>query len=193
MAKKKTNINEQLNTDNNIEQTENSIKKPQAKKTDKADNKKTTKIKTKATKKIKETTKSVLNTPKEKTDYTKLTDYIQAVFYAHGYANNDAIPWVYLLSQVKLFVRTYNIDYIQQLNILRYMTEIKNIDITKDETLGLVPWYRDETMRYIQKYVTLKQTSQDFNLDDDKVVYINKKQDDNRKIRLKKINITFDD
>lgn len=193
MAKKKTNINEQLNTDDNIEQTENSIKKPQTKKTDKADNKKTTKIKTKVTKEIKEVTTSVPNTQKEKTDYTKLTDYIQSVFYAHGYANNDAIPWVYLLSQVKLFVRTYNINYIQQLTILRYMTEIKNIDITKDETLGLVPWYRDETMRYIQKYVMLKQTSQDFNLDDDKVVYINKKQDDNRKIRLKKINITFDD
>lgn len=190
MAKKETNINEQLKTDNNIEQTENSIKKPQVKKADKADNKKTTKAKTKE---IKEVTKSVSNTPKEKTDYTKLTDYIQAAFYAHGYANNDAIPWVYLLSQVKLFVRTYNIDYIQQLNILRYMTEIKNIDITKDETLGLVPWYKDETMRYIQKYVTLKQTSQDFNLDDDKVVYINKKQDNNHKTRLKKINITFDD
>lgn len=193
MAKKKTNTNEQLNIDNNIEQTENSIKKPQIKKADKADNKKTTEAKAKETKETKEATKSVSNTQKEKTDYTKLTDYIQAVFYAHGYANNDAIPWVYLLSQVKLFVRTYNIDYIQQLTILRYMTEIKNIDITKDETLGLVPWYRDETMRYIQKYVTLKQTSQDFNLDDDKVVYINKKQDDNRKIRLKKINITFDD
>jgi hypothetical protein len=184
MAKKKTNINEQLNTDNNIEQTENSIKKPQAKKADK----KTTK-----TTKTTTTTTSVTNTQKEKTDYTKLTDYIQAVFFAHGYANNDAIPWVYLVSQVKLFVRTYKIDYVQQLNILRYMTEIKNIDITKDETLGLVPWYKDETMRYIQKYITLKQTSQDFNLDDDKVVYINKKQDDNRKIRFKKINITFDD
>lgn len=193
MAKKKTNTNEQLNTDNNIEQTENSIKKPQAKKADKVDNKKTIQAKTKETKKIKEVTKSVSSTQTEKTDYVKLTDYIQAVFYAHGYANNDAIPWVYLTSQVKLFVRTYNIDYIQQLNILRYMTEIKNIDITKDETLGLVPWYKDETMRYIQKYMTLKQTSQDFNLDDDKVVYINKKQDDNHKIRLKKINITFDD
>ena len=104
----------------------------------------TPKKKTSAKKKV--TVNKVSST--EKSDYTKMTDYIQAIYLQRGI---DDPPWALLMTQVKDIVNKYHLSYIEILHILQYMVQIEGIDFSEQDTLGLVPYYIDRTDKYINK------------------------------------------
>lgn len=91
-------------------------------------------------------------------DFRKLTDFIRDEYKEHGIEPS----WNLLMTQVKNMVKNYDITYIGILNVLKYMTQIEDIDITSFDTLGLVPYYIDRTNRYIEKYKAVKKSIDDF-------------------------------
>lgn len=123
----------------------------------------------------------------EKSDYTKLTDYIQSLYFNAGALSNDDIPWNTLMTQTKDLVKKYQLTYADILTILKYMVQLKNIDITDRDTLGLIPYYIDETNRYIQKYKEIKQIVKNFEFKEDIITVKPHNQ-----IRYKRKNENFD-
>jgi hypothetical protein len=123
----------------------------------------------------------------EKSDYTKLTDYIQSLYFKAGALSNDDIPWNTLMTQTKDLVKKYQLTYADILTILKYMVQLKNIDITDRDTLGLVPYYIDETNKYIQKYKEIKKTVSKFEFKEDIITVKPHNQ-----VRYKRKNENFD-
>jgi triacylglycerol esterase/lipase EstA (alpha/beta hydrolase family) len=140
-------------------------------------------------KKATTTSKTTVTKPKsqsEKNDYTKLTDYIQAVYRKQGV---DDPPWALLMTQVRNIIKNYGLSYIEILHILQYMVQIEEIDFSEKDTLGLVPYYINRTERYMTRYKEVKQTIKDFKFEE-KTVTVAPNQ---TKIRYKKKNETFSD
>lgn len=96
-------------------------------------------------------------------DFRKLTDFIRDEYEAHGIEPS----WNLLMAQVKNMTKNYDITYIGILNVLKYMTQIEDVDITSYDTLGLVPYYIDRTSRYIEKYKAVKKSINDFNFEEE--------------------------
>lgn len=135
------------------------------------------------------TSKTIVAKPKsqsEKNDYTKLTDYIQAVYRKQGV---DDPPWALLMTQVRNIIKNYGLSYIEILHILQYMVQIEEIDFSEKDTLGLVPYYINRTERYMTRYKEVKQTIKDFKFDE-KTVTVTPSQNNTR---YKKKNETFSD
>jgi triacylglycerol esterase/lipase EstA (alpha/beta hydrolase family) len=140
-------------------------------------------------KKATTTSKTTVAKPKsqsEKNDYTKLTDYIQAVYRKQGV---DDPPWALLMTQVRNIIKNYGLSYIEILHILQYMVQIEEIDFSEKDTLGLVPYYINRTERYMTRYKEVKQTIKDFKFEE-KTVTVAPNQN---KTRYKKKNETFSD
>lgn len=140
-------------------------------------------------KKATTTSKTTVAQPKsqsEKNDYTKLTDYIQAIYRKQGV---DDPPWALLMTQVRNIIKNYGLSYIEVLHILQYMVQIEEIDFSEKDTLGLVPYYINRTERYMTRYKEVKQTIKDFKFEE-KTVTVTPNQN---KIRYKKKNETFSD
>jgi hypothetical protein len=142
----------------------------------------TPKKKTSAKKKV--TVNKVSST--EKSDYTKMTDYIQAIYLQRGI---DDPPWALLMTQVKDIVNKYGLSYIEILHILQYMVQIEGIDFTDKDTLGLVPYYIDKTDKYIARYKEAKKITKNFQFNEQTIVV--SPQSYNH-IRYKKKNEKFD-
>ena len=126
----------------------------------------TTETTEKKTTKKKSTAKKVsVNkvTSTEKSDYTKMTDYIQEIYLKRGI---DDPPWALLMTQVKDIVNKYGLNYIEILHILQYMIQIEGIDFSERDTLGLVPYYINKTERYIERYKEIKQITKNFKYDE---------------------------
>jgi hypothetical protein len=121
----------------------------------------------------------------EKSDYTKMTDYIQAIYLQRGI---DDPPWALLMTQVKDIVNKYGLSYVEILHVLQYMVQIEGIDFSDKDSLGLIPYYIDRTDRYIVRYKEVKQAVKNFNYDE-KVVEICPQQPN---VRYKKKNENFD-
>lgn len=122
----------------------------------------------------------------EKSDYTKMTDYIQEIYLKRGI---DDPPWALLMTQVKDIVNKYGLSYIEILHILQYMVQIEGIDFTDRDTLGLVPYYIDKTDKYITRYKEAKKITKDFQFNEQTIVV--SPQSYNH-IRYKKKNEKFD-
>ena len=122
----------------------------------------------------------------EKSDYTKMTDYIQEVYLKRGI---DDPPWALLMTQVKDIVNKYGLSYIEILHILQYMVQIEGIDFTDKDTLGLVPYYIDKTDKYIARYKEAKKITKNFQFNEQTIVV--SPQSYNH-IRYKKKNEKFD-
>lgn len=120
-----------------------------------------------------------------KTDYRKLTDYIQSIY---DQVNLEP-PWALFMTQVKDIRKNYNIDYIEILHILQYMVQIENIDITDRDTLGLVPYFIDKTHKYIEEYKESKKNINNFTFNEE----IIKVKPSNYAPRTIKKNESFDD
>lgn len=141
----------------------------------------TPKKKTSAKKKV--TVNKVSST--EKSDYTKMTDYIQAIYLQRGI---DDPPWALLMTQVKDIVNKYHLSYIEILHILQYMVQIEGIDFSEQDTLGLVPYYIDRTNKYIARYKEIKQITKNFKFDE-KTITVSPQQSN---VRYKKKYESFD-
>ena len=124
-------------------------------------------------------------TTNEKSDYTKLTDYIQAIYLKRGI---DDPPWALLMTQVRNIIKNYSLTYIEILHVLQYMVQIEGIDFSDKDTLGLVPYYIDRTIRYLEKYKEIKRITKEFHFDE-KTITISPNTYNNT--RYKKKNETF--
>lgn len=144
----------------------------------------------------KKTTETIKSKPKktssnkEKSDYTKLTDFIQETYLNNNFEKED-IPWAYLSSQIGQITKAYSISYSDFLNILKYMVQIENIDFTDRNTLGLVPYYIDKTNNYMLKYKQVKANVKKFQ-NSEKIVKISNHNQNGMQRRIKK-NETFND
>lgn len=143
----------------------------------------------------KKTTETIKSKPKktssnkEKSDYTKLTDFIQETYLNNNFEKED-IPWAYLSSQIGQITKAYSISYSDFLNILKYMVQIENIDFTDKNTLGLVPYYIDKTNQYVLKYKEVRDNIKNFEYNE-KTIKI--KSNQGISPRLKRKNETFND
>lgn len=124
---------------------------------------------------------------KTKSDYTKLTDYIQDVYLKANFEKEE-IPWAYLSSQISSFVKQYGINYKDILHILQYMVQIEGINFTDKDSLGLIPYYIDKTNGYISKYKEVNKAVKEFDYSEKTITIIPNKQ----QVRYKKKNETFD-
>lgn len=72
-----------------------------------------------------------------KSDYIKLTDYIQAI-----YQNN--VNWPFISKQIKTYIEDYNLNYNQIRAILKYAIEYEQETINIEYGLGqFIPKYID--------------------------------------------------
>lgn len=95
---------------------------------------------------------------KEKTEYRKLTDYIQQLYQQV----NTEPPWALFMAQIKDMKKKYGLTYTDMLRVLQYMTQIEEISITNADTLGLLPYYVDRTQKYISDYKSIKKVVDNF-------------------------------
>lgn len=99
----------------------------------------------------------------DKVLYRKLTDYIQDVYLKTvGYDP----PWALFMTQIKDIKKNYDINYDEILQVLKYMIQIEEIDITDKDTLGLVPYYVNKTNKYIDTYKTIHKLVKEFEYDE---------------------------
>lgn len=104
----------------------------------------------------------------DKVLYRKLTDYLQQVYLdTVGYDP----PWNLFMTQIKDIKNHYGINYDKILEVLKYMIQIEDIDITQQETLGLVPYYVDKTNKYIENYKSIRKAVKEFK-HDEKIITI---------------------
>jgi hypothetical protein len=111
----------------------------------------------------------VLN-DKEKVEFRQLTDYIKEVYDS----KNIEPSWNFLMAQVKNYKATYKITYKEMINVLKYMVQIEDVDITDRDTLGLLPYYIDKTKRYLERYKEVRDAIKNFEFDE-RVRYIEPK------------------
>lgn len=109
----------------------------------------------------------------DKVLYRQLTDYIQAVYLKTvGYEP----PWALFMTQIKDIKKNYDINYDKILEVLKYMIQIEEIDITDKDTLGLVPYYVDKTNRYIENYKAIRKTIKEFEPNEQTIIIKNAQQ-----------------
>lgn len=95
----------------------------------------------------------------DKVLYRKLTDYIQEVYLRTvGYEP----PWALFMTQIKDIKKNYGINYDEILQVLKYMIQFEEIDITNRDTLGLVPYYVDKTNKFINNYKAVRNNIKEF-------------------------------
>lgn len=123
----------------------------------------------------------------KKSSRTLLTDLIQSLYFQKGYTNEE-IPWSMLMSQVRSMEKDNKItdDTIRQ--TIKYMITFENIDVTDQDTLGLVPYYVDKCNKYIREYQKNLQLAKEF-VFEDVTVNIAKSS---CPIKINKKNETFD-
>lgn len=85
---------------------------------------------------------------KEKSDYTKLTDYIQKLYTTNGYSK-DEIDWKLITSQIKNIKKEFKINYQDIYAVLFFIYKYKkDINLFSEEYNGsimnLVPYYVKE-------------------------------------------------
>lgn len=113
----------------------------------------------------------------DKVLYRKLTDYIQAVYLKTvGYEP----PWALFMTQIKDIKKNYGINYDKILEVLKYMIQIENVDITDKDTLGLVPYYVDRANRYIEDYKTIRKVNREF-IHNENIITVKPNQQKQRK------------
>jgi hypothetical protein len=117
-------------------------------------------------------------------DYRKLTDYIKKIYDEYHLEPS----WALLLSQVKDICKKYGLKYSEVLSVIKYITQIEEIDITKMDTLGLVPYYIDRADRYIQRYREVSKEIKNFERSENTIKLKPFKQTE----RKKKKNENFD-
>lgn len=121
------------------------------------------------------------------TEYRKLTDVIQALYFAKGYTNDD-IPWTLLVAQIKNMNKDH-ISYTDIKNTIQYMITFEGKDISDVDTLGLVPYYLDRARNYMLQYKEKKQNAKSFQFTED----VNKVTKHSNSITFNRKNETFDD
>lgn len=107
--------------------------------------------------------------PQDGSDRRKLTDYIQQVYLDCGYNKND-INWNLLMQQVKLMQDKYGYKYSGILLTLKYMKEIKGMDLidkTTNSCLNLIEYYYNETKQSFIDKRKIEQALEDFEFKDE--------------------------
>lgn len=103
----------------------------------------------------------------DKVLYRKLTDYIQDVYLRTvGYEP----PWALFMTQIKDIKKNYGINYDEILQVLKYMIQFEEIDITNKDTLGLIPYYVDKTNKFVNNYKTVRSNIKDFEYNEQTII-----------------------
>lgn len=128
------------------------------------------------------------------TDGSQLSykNYIQSLYLSNGYSKSQlgSSFWQLIMKQTGNILKEHNTKYSALEYTLRYMVEVKGMNLFSDEydgtILNLVGYHIDEAKQYYFDCQSIKQAVKEFNFDDNVIVVKKSKSSGNR---LKEINI----
>ena len=126
---------------------------------------------------------------KSKSPRVRLTDYIKALYDDMGYDYQGKFPM--MGRQLKKYKDDYGIDDKWAYFILKYMVEIKQLNLFNEyyngSILNLLPYYYDEAKKYYQMAHDIKEYANNIDINDiEQVIKVN-----NKNVRTKR-GLTFD-
>ena len=113
----------------------------------------------------------------------QLTDWIQDYYVGQGYDKHD-INWQLITAQIKNQMDEYGFKYSGMLLTLKYMTEIKGMNLLTDRSVSivsLIPFEYNNAKNNWLETERIKKEIDNFNFDEEKEIIIKKAIDKNNK------------
>lgn len=113
-----------------------------------------------------------VNTDGKSNDRRQLTDWIQDYYVSQGYSKYN-INWQLITAQIKNQIDTYGFKYSGMLLTLKYMTEIKGMNLLDDKSnsiVSLIPFeYNNAKNNYIEMQ-KIKNKINTFDFNDEEII-----------------------